>query len=179
MNIFVFLYLFFHHGLVTDFSEPPNLFTLAVNSPPSHYLKGSCGGGPLGRQYLVNWFVNAEGGHLFMEPGGEKEGAESNGSLHPHKHHYTHTFGAPHTYRHAHSTPSTQDRMVRLSNFVSESLAKLRGRLGSGPSDGRAHGVHVPINSGPPETEVEPEPGPRMSQRQSAYEKLSKRRSML
>jgi hypothetical protein len=69
MNILVLIYFIIHRGLVTDFSEPPNLFALAVNSPPSHVLAGSCGGGPEGKQYMVNWFVNHEGNHLFMEPG--------------------------------------------------------------------------------------------------------------
>jgi hypothetical protein len=69
MNILVLIYFIVHRGLVTDFSEPPNLFALAVNSPPSHVLAGSCGGGPEGKQYMVNWFVNHEGNHLFMEPG--------------------------------------------------------------------------------------------------------------
>lgn len=69
MNIFVLIYFILHRGLVTDFSEPPNLFALAVNSPPSHVLAGSCGGGPQGKQYGVNWFVNHEGSHLYMEPG--------------------------------------------------------------------------------------------------------------
>lgn len=69
MNILVLAYFLFHQGLVTDFSEPPNLFALAVNSPPSHLFAGSCGGGPGGKQYVVNWFVNTEGDHLYMEPG--------------------------------------------------------------------------------------------------------------
>ncbi|KAF2806202.1 uncharacterized protein BDZ99DRAFT_448913 [Mytilinidion resinicola] len=69
INVFVLIYFLFHKGLVTDFSEPPNLFALAVNSPPSKDLAGSCGGGPEGKQYQVNWFVNTEGDHLYMEPG--------------------------------------------------------------------------------------------------------------
>jgi hypothetical protein len=69
MNLFVLGYFIIHRGLVTDFSEPPNLFALAVNSPPSHVLAGSCGGGPEGKQYASNWFVNHEGSHLFMESG--------------------------------------------------------------------------------------------------------------
>jgi hypothetical protein len=69
MNLFVLIYFILHRGLVTDFSEPPNLFALAVNSPPSHVLAGSCGGGPEGKQYMVNWFVRHEGNHLFMEAG--------------------------------------------------------------------------------------------------------------
>lgn len=86
LNMFVLAYFIFHRGLVTDYSEPPNLFALAVNSPPSHVLAGSCGGGPEGKQYMVNWFVKHEGSHLFMEPG-EKS------SLLPHDPH-----GAVHDY---------------------------------------------------------------------------------
>jgi hypothetical protein len=66
LNVFVLIYLFANKGLVTDFSEPPNLFSLAVNSPPSHLLAGSCGGGPIGKQYKVNWGIETEGQHLFM-----------------------------------------------------------------------------------------------------------------
>lgn len=83
MNIFVLAYFLFHKGLVTDFSEPPNLFALAVNSPPSHLFAGSCGGGPGGKQYVVNWFVNSEGDHLYMEPGqsAEQEKAAMGGAM--------------------------------------------------------------------------------------------------
>jgi hypothetical protein len=84
MNVLVLGYFIFHRGLVTDFSEPPNLFALAVNSPPSHVLAGSCGGGPEGKQYMVNWFVNHEGSHLFMEPG------EKTSLLHAHGHPHAH-----------------------------------------------------------------------------------------
>ncbi|KAF2433105.1 hypothetical protein EJ08DRAFT_584201 [Tothia fuscella] len=66
LNVFVLLYLLIYKGLVTDFSEPPNLFSLAVNSPPSHLLAGSCGGGPHGKQFKVNWSIETEGQHLFM-----------------------------------------------------------------------------------------------------------------
>ncbi|KAF2404870.1 hypothetical protein EJ06DRAFT_1351 [Trichodelitschia bisporula] len=65
-NIFVLCYLFANKGLVTDFSEPPNLFSIAVNSPPNRLLAGSCGGGPEAHQYKVNWAVEMEGSHLYM-----------------------------------------------------------------------------------------------------------------
>jgi hypothetical protein len=86
MNIFVLIYFLLHRGLVTDFSEPPNLFALAVNSPPSHVLAGSCGGGPEGRQYGVNWFVKHEGNHLFMEPGEKTDLLNGHGRVHVHAH---------------------------------------------------------------------------------------------
>jgi hypothetical protein len=85
MNIGVLVYFILHRGLVTDFTEPPNLFALAVNSPPSHVLAGSCGGGPEGKHYMVNWFVNHEGNHLFMEPG-EKTALLSDVRVHSQTH---------------------------------------------------------------------------------------------
>lgn len=77
-NALVLVYFLLNDGLVTDFSEPQNLFSLAVNSPPSHLLAGSCGCGPKGDQYIVNWSVNQEQEHLYMEseePPGFKGGA--------------------------------------------------------------------------------------------------------
>jgi hypothetical protein len=84
MNIIVLAYFVCHNGLVTDFSEPPTLFALAVNSPPSHVLAGSCGGGPKGKQFTVGWFVNNEGDHLYMEPGTVAD--EKHGHVHAHTH---------------------------------------------------------------------------------------------
>jgi hypothetical protein len=96
MNIFVLVYFVLHRGLVTDFSEPPNLFARAVNSPPSAQLAGSCGGGPEGKQYMVNWFVNHEGNHLFMEPG-EKTALLAHNDAHGHVHGPVEEFAAPMT----------------------------------------------------------------------------------
>lgn len=45
------------------------MFAIAVNSPPSVHLAGSCGGGPEKEQYSVPWFVYAENEHLYMEAG--------------------------------------------------------------------------------------------------------------
>jgi hypothetical protein len=66
LNLFMLIYFIANKGLVTDFSEPPNLFSLAVNSPPSRLLVGSCGAGPVGEQFKVNWGIETEGRHLFM-----------------------------------------------------------------------------------------------------------------
>lgn len=66
-NLLVLSYFLYHNGLVTDFAEPPNLFSLSINSPPSQHFAGSCGGGPDGKHYKVNWFVNVEGDHVFLE----------------------------------------------------------------------------------------------------------------
>jgi hypothetical protein len=45
---------------VTDFTEPQNLFALAVNSPQSSRLEGACGSGPLGGQLKERWFIGME-----------------------------------------------------------------------------------------------------------------------
>jgi hypothetical protein len=66
LNVFMLGYFIINKGLVTDFSEPPNLFSLAVNSPPSTLLTGSCGAGPVGEQFKVPWGIDTEGKHLFM-----------------------------------------------------------------------------------------------------------------
>lgn len=75
-NVLVLAYFIAHKGVVTDYSDPANLFTLAINSPPSELLSGSCGGGPEGEQFRVNWRVMNEGSHLYMaseEPKGWKK----------------------------------------------------------------------------------------------------------
>ncbi|KAI9375062.1 hypothetical protein BJX61DRAFT_209686 [Aspergillus egyptiacus] len=45
---------------VTDFTEPQNLFALAVNSPGTARLQGACGAGPEGVQLKERWFVAME-----------------------------------------------------------------------------------------------------------------------
>lgn len=67
LSLICLCYFISQNGLITDFSEPLNLFSLAVNSPPSDLMAGSCGAGPKGQQYRAAWFVNAAGEHLFME----------------------------------------------------------------------------------------------------------------
>lgn len=59
---------------VTDYTEPQNLFALAINSPPSAQLKGSCGGGPQRRDLVVPWRVEYAGGsnHYFFEEANER-----------------------------------------------------------------------------------------------------------
>lgn len=58
LNFVCACYFIFCNGMVTDFTEPQNAFALAVNSPPSQQLQGSCGGGPSSREELaVPWRV--------------------------------------------------------------------------------------------------------------------------
>ncbi len=45
---------------ITDFTEPQNLFAIAVNSPQSSQLQGACGGGPVGRQMKERWFIGMD-----------------------------------------------------------------------------------------------------------------------
>ncbi|KAJ5893937.1 hypothetical protein N7495_005628 [Penicillium taxi] len=48
---------------VTDFTEPQNLFSLAMNSPHSSKLEGACGCGPLGHQLKERWYIGMEEDH--------------------------------------------------------------------------------------------------------------------
>jgi hypothetical protein len=178
MNLFVLIYFIFHRGLVTDFSEPPNLFALAVNSPPSHVLAGSCGGGPEGKQYMVNWFVNHEGNHLYMEPG--------------EKSHLLGDHGPPHVHMHAHNHAPTHGVSPRevsgvsgVSGFFSQisETVKRRFSMKERPTKLRpasaVEGLR-PAATGRPgsiTSEYEMEDGQTRTSRQ--YQKLSKRRSML
>lgn len=67
INVAVLLYFIAHRDWYTDFSQPEVLFALAVNSPPSEKLAGSCGCGPEGKQYRVSWKLEEAGGHYYME----------------------------------------------------------------------------------------------------------------
>jgi hypothetical protein len=68
LNVVVLVYFIQQPGLVTDFSQPPQLFALALNSPPTRAFAGSCGGGPEGKEYKIYWSVGSEGGHAYIEP---------------------------------------------------------------------------------------------------------------
>ena len=76
MNLFVLGYLIIRGGQVTDYTEPQNLFALAVNSPASGALAGSCGAGPQREQFAVEWKVHMENEHLFFQ---EKGGMDNEG----------------------------------------------------------------------------------------------------
>ncbi|KAK1142453.1 hypothetical protein N8T08_007815 [Aspergillus melleus] len=45
---------------LTDFTDPQNLFTLAMNSPATSKLDGACGAGPHGEHFKEKWFVGME-----------------------------------------------------------------------------------------------------------------------
>ena len=60
-SVFCLVYLSWHYiryGEVTDYTEPQNLFALAINSPPSQLLAGTCGGGPSGEVLGRRWCVD-------------------------------------------------------------------------------------------------------------------------
>ncbi|KAL8806238.1 MAG: hypothetical protein Q9200_005126 [Gallowayella weberi] len=59
-NVFCLIYFSVRRGLVTDFIEPQNLFSLSLNSPPSKALGGACGGGPEGEQLVMNWYIKLD-----------------------------------------------------------------------------------------------------------------------
>ena len=62
-NVFCLVYLSWslrNEGQLTDYTEPQNLFALAVNSPPSKSLSGACGGGPEGDMLSKKWQVDMQ-----------------------------------------------------------------------------------------------------------------------
>ena len=62
-----FTFLYFQDGLVTDFIDPQNMFALAINSPPSQQLAGSCGGGPDKDELKARWRIRVdEGDHVYI-----------------------------------------------------------------------------------------------------------------
>lgn len=70
-NLFCLIFFVVRRGLVTDFIEPQNLFSLSLNSPPSHALDGACGSGPEGEQLIMNWHIkmDQEREHFYIENG--------------------------------------------------------------------------------------------------------------
>ncbi|KAG8412161.1 hypothetical protein J3459_014669 [Metarhizium acridum] len=74
LSLFCLLYMLLNGGVITDFTEPKTLFTLALNSPPSAQIHGSCGSGPEGRDLVVPWRVSYEPElhHYFFEEANNK-----------------------------------------------------------------------------------------------------------
>ncbi|KAG5936685.1 hypothetical protein E4U53_000169 [Claviceps sorghi] len=76
MSLFCFVSILYmlRSGFVTDYTEPQNLFALAMNSPPSAQLKGSCGGGPERRDLVVPWRVAyaPSANHYFLEEANDR-----------------------------------------------------------------------------------------------------------
>jgi hypothetical protein len=66
LNLLCLGYFIFHNGLVTDFSEPFNLFALAINSPPSAMMAGSSSSGPSTKQVHEKWFIDTQGDDLVL-----------------------------------------------------------------------------------------------------------------
>ena len=69
LNLLCLGYFIWFGDLVNDFTEPQNLFALAVNSPQSQQLAGSCGGGPEEEQLRATWFIDVKNDHCFIKDG--------------------------------------------------------------------------------------------------------------
>ncbi|KAI1090990.1 hypothetical protein F5B19DRAFT_460452 [Rostrohypoxylon terebratum] len=65
----LFYILVFRSGLVSDYTEPQNLFAVSINSPASAALAGSCGHGPDSKEMVVPWRIgySAAANHYFLE----------------------------------------------------------------------------------------------------------------
>ena len=68
LNVSCLLYFLINKGFITDYMEPHNLFSLAINSPASRALEGSCGGGPETEQLRSTWHIDFLGGkdHFYV-----------------------------------------------------------------------------------------------------------------
>ncbi|OAP61913.1 hypothetical protein AYL99_04116 [Fonsecaea erecta] len=64
-------------GRVTDYTEPQNMFALAINSPPSNTMSGTCGAGPSGGLLAKKWQVD-------MQTAGTGATTPRDRSQHPH-----------------------------------------------------------------------------------------------
>ena len=67
MNVVCLGHFLWRGDIVTDFTEPRNLFALSLNSPPSETLAGSCGGGPEAQEYKAKWSIVCDNGHFSVE----------------------------------------------------------------------------------------------------------------
>ncbi|KAL6718578.1 hypothetical protein ACLMJK_004670 [Lecanora helva] len=60
INIFCLGYFLVSNGLITDFTEPQNMFCLSMLSPPNDALAGACAGGPLKEHYAARWNIKVD-----------------------------------------------------------------------------------------------------------------------
>lgn len=70
INVICLIYLLWTNGgILTDYAEPQNLFSLAINSPPCAAMNGACGGGPTLAQINAGWHISFDKGsrHYFLE----------------------------------------------------------------------------------------------------------------
>ncbi|KAL9081752.1 MAG: hypothetical protein Q9159_007060 [Coniocarpon cinnabarinum] len=65
-SLLVLAWLTINRKLVTDFSNPANLFCLSINSPPNPLFAGSCGGGPEDEQLLKKWNIDVDREHVYI-----------------------------------------------------------------------------------------------------------------
>lgn len=83
LNILCLVYFVYQNGLVTDFSEPLNLFALAINSPPSAVMAGSSATGPSSKQAREKWFIDSSGAHLVLESHRDQDDSEESVETEP------------------------------------------------------------------------------------------------
>ncbi|QSS66300.1 hypothetical protein I7I51_07157 [Histoplasma capsulatum] len=71
-----YMYLEIRGEQLTDFTEPQNMFALALNSPGSTKLSGACGIGPVGNQLSERWIIGMEENHEHYYITSKEEKAE-------------------------------------------------------------------------------------------------------
>lgn len=73
MNLLCLAYFLRHLGLMTDFTEPHNIFTFAINSSPSPQIKGVGESGPTKEDFVLPWWVGYAAGtkrYILLQRGG-------------------------------------------------------------------------------------------------------------
>ncbi|CZR50143.1 uncharacterized protein PAC_00015 [Phialocephala subalpina] len=81
-NAICLIYFILRMGLVSDLTEPQTAFTLAINSPYSNKLAGSCGVAPRGEQLLTDWHLRQdEHKHYYLSTGNDGMALEDNSIL--------------------------------------------------------------------------------------------------
>ena len=68
-NVFCLVYFVVSGSHLTDFMEPQNMFTLALNSPPNAVFDGCCGGDLHKKHFKATWRImrDSEREHLYIE----------------------------------------------------------------------------------------------------------------
>lgn len=78
LNLICLIYML-PKRMITDFTDPQNMFLLSLNSSASQALEGACGRGPEKEQLGLSWFIkcDAERYHFFIHEGKRKVSKKS------------------------------------------------------------------------------------------------------
>lgn len=104
------------YGEITDYTEPQNLFALAINSPPCQTLAGACGCGPSGKMLGQRWCVDMQTTSKDKSNSSNRESGAHFYVRYPEEEPLAATTSAQHT-----PDPTAYQRTNRFSRFLSSS----------------------------------------------------------